>query len=139
MVQSKEQLKQIVYPVIGACQEVHRELGAFLNEYMYQDAMAIELGLRGIPFEKEFLFKADYKGHAIEHKHYVDFKVVNGSDDVLLECKAVDHLVDEHRQQLWNYMRLSGVCVGVLYNFAPIMAQCEKYYYDASTGKMLAF
>ena len=136
---SREELKQVVYPVIGACQEVHKELGAFLNEYMYQDAMAIELGLRGIPFEKEFQFEAAYKGHKIEHKHFVDFKVVNGGDEVLLECKAVDHLVDEHRQQLWNYMRLSGVSVGVLYNFAPIMAQCEKYYYDSESGRMIAF
>lgn len=135
----KEDLKKMVYPVIGACQEVHKDMGPFLNEYMYQDAMAIELELRGIPFEKEFQFEASYKGHKIEHKHIVDFNVKYGSDEVLLECKAVDHLVDEHRQQLWNYMRLSGVNVGVLYNFAPIMAQCEKYCYDASTGKMLAF
>lgn len=136
---NREELKQIVYPIIGACQEVHKELGAFLNEYMYQDAMVIELGLRGIPYEKEFYFSASYKGHKIEHKHFVDFMVVNGSDEVLLECKAVDHLVDEHRQQLWNYMRLSGIDVGVLYNFAPIMAQCEKYYYDAELGRMVAF
>ena len=135
----KEDLKKMVYPVIGVCQEVHKEMGAFLNEYMYQDAVAIELELRGLPYEKEFLFKAEYKGHAIEHRHYVDFKVTNGNDDVLLECKAVDQLMDAHRQQLWNYMRLSGICIGVLYNFAPIMAQCEKYYYDASTGRMVAF
>lgn len=138
MVQSKDQLKQIVYPVIGACQEVHKEFGAFLNEYMYQDAMAIELELRGVEFEKEYQFKAEYKGHAIEHKHFVDFKVQNGENEVLLKCKAVDHLVDEHRQRLWNYMRLSGICVGVLYNFAPIMAQCEKYWYDSTTGRMIA-
>lgn len=136
---SREELKQVVYPVIGACQEVHKELGAFLNEYMYQDAMAIELGLRGVEFEKEYQFKAAYKGHEITHKHFVDFKVKNGENEVLLECKAVDHLVDEHRQQLWNYMRLSGVKVGVLYNFAPIMAQCEKYWYDKETGRMVAF
>ena len=63
--------------------------------------------------------------------------MTNGESEVLLECKAVDHLVDEHRQQLWNYMRLCGKDVGILYNFAPIMAQCEKYWYDRSTGKML--
>jgi len=58
----KEELKQIVYPVIWACQEVHKEMGAFLNEYMYQDAVGIELGLRGISYEKEFQFEAAYKG-----------------------------------------------------------------------------
>lgn len=60
---SKEELKEIVYPVVGACQEVHKEMGPFLNEYMYQDALAIELGLREMPYEKEFQFPADYKGY----------------------------------------------------------------------------
>ena len=49
---NKDILKQTVYPVIGACQEVHKQLGPFLNEYMYQDALAIELSLRGIPFQR---------------------------------------------------------------------------------------
>lgn len=136
---SKEELKEIVYPVVGACQEVHKEMGPFLNEYMYQDALAIELGLREMPYEKEFQFPADYKGYAITHKHFADFKVQSGAAEVLIECKAVDRLADAHRQQLWNYMRLIGIDVGVLYNFAPIMAQCEKYWYDSTTGRMIAF
>ena len=136
---SKEELKEIVYSVVGACQEVHKEMGPFLNEYMYQDALAIELGLWEMPFEKEFQFPADYKGYAITHKHFVDFKVQSGEAEVLVECKAVDRLADAHRQQLWNYMRLSKVHVGVVYNFGPVYAQCEKYYYDVELGRMVAF
>ena len=48
----KSTYKQLVYPALGACQEVHKHLGPFLNEYMYQDALAIELSLRGIPFQR---------------------------------------------------------------------------------------
>ena len=136
---SKEELKEIVYSVVGACQEVHKEMGPFLNEYMYQDALAIELGLREMPYEKEFQFPADYKGYAITHKHFADFKVQSGAAEVLVECKAVDRLADAHRQQLWNYMRLSKVHVGVVYNFGPVYAQCEKYYYDVELGRMVAF
>ena len=135
----KEKWKQIVYPAIGACQEVHKQLGPFLNEYMYQEALAIELALRNIAFNKEYMFSANYKGHAIEHKHYVDFCIMNDETSVIVECKAVEALSDVHRQQLWNYMRLSGINFGVLYNFAPIYAQCEKYYYDPQTYKMVAF
>ena len=75
MQDDKSTYKQLVYPALGACQEVHKHLGPFLNEYMYQDALAIELSLRGIPFDKEFLFTADYKGHTIEHRHFADFRV----------------------------------------------------------------
>lgn len=173
----KSTYKQLVYPALGACQEVHKHLGPFLNEYMYQDALAIELSLRGIPFDKEFLFTADYKGHTIEHRHFADFRIIvqqgpqrkpnevfamgragtseyslpkrnfgtcieNSSREdtpILIECKAVDNLADAHRQQLWNYMRLTGIQYGVLYNFAPVYAQCEKYHYDPKTFKMVAF
>ena len=135
----KSTYKQLVYQALGACQEVHKHLGPFLNEYMYQDALAIELSLRGIPFDKEFLFTADYKGHTIEHRHFADFRIMNGDVPILIECKAVDNLTDAHRQQLWNYMRLTGIQYGVLYNFAPVYAQCEKYHYDPQTFKMVAF
>lgn len=135
----KDIWKQVVYPVIGACQEVHKQLGPFLNEYMYQEALAIEFGLRGIAYDKEYYFAADYKGHAIEHKHFADFRVKNGDTDILVECKAVDSLTDTHRQQLWNYMRLTGINFGVLYNFAPIYAQCEKYCFLPDSVRMIAF
>ena len=136
---TKDILKQTVYPVIGACQEVHKHLGPFLNEYMYQDALAIEFTLRNVHFDKEFYFSAEYKGQPIDHKHFLDFRVMNGDQPIIVECKAVDNLTDAHRQQLWNYMRLTGINFGVLYNFAPAYAKCEKYFYDPSTSRMLAF
>ena len=72
----------------------------------------------------------------IKHKHYVDFLVGN---DILIECKAIEQIGPEQRQQLWNYMRLSGICIGILYNFAPIRDQCERYYLDKSIGHMYVF
>lgn len=136
---NKDILKQLVYPVIGACQEVHKQLGPFLNEYMYQDALAIELGLCNVSFDKEYYFTAEYKGRPIDHKHFVDFRVMNGDTPIIVECKAVDNLTDAHRQQLWNYMRLTGINIGILYNFAPVYAKCEKYYYDTASSRMTAF
>lgn len=47
-----EQLRAYAYDVTGCCQVVHRDMGPFLNEYMYQEALAIELSLRGIPFQR---------------------------------------------------------------------------------------
>ena len=139
MQDDKNAYKQLVYPVIGACQEVHKELGAFLNEYMYQDALAIEMEIRQIPFIKEYKFEANYKGHPIIHKHFVDFLVKNGNTNIILECKSLENIADVHRQQLWNYMRLTGISIGILYNFAPVYAQCEKFYYDTDSARMVAF
>jgi len=130
------QLKQRCYAINGCCAEVHRELGPFLNEYMYQDALQILMDEQQIPYQREFYFTVAFHGKPIRHKHYVDYVVDN---DMLVECKAVDKLVAEHRQQLWNYMRLTGKQIGILYNFAPPADQAEHYYLDANDGVMYMF
>ena len=60
-------------------------------------------------------------------------------DDVLVECKAVERLGPEQRQQLWNYIKKKKICIGILYNFAPVRDQCERYYLDKETGNMYMF
>ncbi len=130
------ELKQRCYAINGVCAAVHRELGPFLNEYMYQDALQILLDEQQIPYRREYYFSVVFHGKPIQHKHFVDF-LVNG--DILLECKAVDKLAAEHRQQLWNYMRLTGKQIGILYNFAPPMDQAEHYYLDTKDGMMYMF
>jgi len=130
-------LKAFCYDLNGYCQQVHREMGPFLNEYMYQDALAILLEENNVtPCKKEYYFSVDFHGKCINHKHYVDFFVKN---KVFIECKAVEHLGAEQRQQLWNYMRLTKVRIGILYNFAPIIDQAEHYYLDTDTDTMYAF
>ena len=131
-----QQLKRFCYEVNGCCQMVHHEMGPFLNEYMYQDALEIILNEREIKHQKEFYFSVMFHGKTIRHKHYVDFFV---SDKIFVECKAVEHLMAEHRQQLWNYMRLSKTPIGILYNFAPIHDQSEHYYLDPQTNILYLF
>ena len=131
-----DQLKQYVYDILGCCQRVHQGMGPFLNEYMYQDALEIELSEQKIPFVKEYTFCVHYHGKPIKHTHRVDFKV---KEYAFLECKAVEKLGNEERQQLWNYMRLSKTRIGILYNFAPIKDQCEKYYLDIDSQRIIAF
>lgn len=130
-----KELKQKCYAVNGCCAMVHRELGPFLNEYIYQDALQILLDEQQIPYMREYYFSVDYHGKQIAHKHYIDFLV---DDSIIVECKAVEKLCIEHRQQLWNYMRLTKKPIGILYNFAPIKDQSEHYYLD-SEGTMYMF
>jgi GxxExxY protein len=131
-----KQQKDKCYAINGACAAVHRELGPFLNEYMYQEALQILLDEQQIPYQREYYFQVVFHGKPIQHKHYVDFLI---NDEVIVECKAVDKLVPEHRQQLWNYMRLTGKQIGILWNFAPPMDQAEHYYLDTKDGIMYMF
>lgn len=134
-----EQLRQYVFPIVGCCQTVHQDMGPYLNEYMYQEALSIcfeEAGFIGKNCIKEYYFTTHFHNRRISHPHKVDFLV---NEKVLIECKAIGHLGSEQRQQLWNYMRLSGIRVGILYNFAPIKDECEKYYYDPEQQAIFMF
>ena len=130
------QLKSHIYDILGCCQEVHKELGPWLNEYVYQEALKVSLEEKQISFEKEHYFQISYHGQPLSHKHYMDFLC---KGDVVVECKAISALGIEQRQQLWNYMRLTNTRIGVLFNFAPVKDQCEKYYYDVNTKTITAF
>lgn len=69
------ELKQKCYAINGCLAQVHSDLGPFLNEYMYQDALQILLDERQIPYQREYYFRIEYHGKQIAHKHYVDFMV----------------------------------------------------------------
>ena len=131
-----DKLRRYCYDIIGFCQTVHKEMGPFLNEYMYQDALEILFKEHDVSHTREYYFSVDFHGQRIQHKHYVDFLV---KDKVLVECKAIEALGSEQRQQLWNYMRLTKLRIGILYNFAPILDQCERYYLDVDTDQMFMF
>ena len=134
--QLSAQLKQHCFDLNGCCQQVHRELGPFLNEYMYQEALSILFEENDIPFSKEYYFTVDFHGRTLQHKHFVDFLC---KENILLECKAIETLGNAQRQQLWNYMRLTKIPIGILVNFAPVHDQCEHYYLDLSTDTMYMF
>lgn len=133
----RQKLIKYCYPIQGACQEVHRDMGPFLNEYMYQEALNIcleEHGFEGENKIREYHFSVEFHGKRIQHEHWVDFFV---NKKVFVECKAIETLGTEQRQQLWNYMRLTKTRIGFLYNFAPVKDQCERYYYDP--GKQVMY
>lgn len=131
-----KRLKDYIFDILGCCQDVHREMGPYLNEYMYQDALEILLDERKIKFTREYHFTTIFHGKTVSHSHQVDFLC---KDNVLVECKAVTQLANEHRQQLWNYMRLTGKRIGILYNFAPVKDQSERYYFNPADKSIRAF
>ena len=59
-------LKEEVYAVVGAAMEVHSQLGEGFLEAVYQEALEIELGLRGIPFESQKKLPLCYKGRKLK-------------------------------------------------------------------------
>ena len=126
--------KKHIYDVVGALHEVHKELGAGLNEYCYQEGFQLQLIEQGIPFQREQSFHPKYHGREMDAVYRVDFLC---KGDIVVECKSVMELVNNHRAQLFNYMRLLQCPCGILVNFAPQFAVIERYFYDDEEMKIL--
>jgi GxxExxY protein len=132
----KGKLKKFVYDIVGCCQEVHSEKGPELTEYVYQDCLKIAFEDTHIPYKKEHHFHPTFRGRKIDSTLRVDFFC---KDKVFLECKAIEEISFHERIQLTNYMRNAGIRIGILYNFAPVIAECEKFYLDIITNTIYYF
>ena len=128
------ELKQHMYDVVGAIHDVHKELGAGLNEYCYQEGLQLQLEESGIPFRRELSFHPHYHGREMSAEYRVDFLC---KDNIIVECKAVTELISNHRAQLFNYMRLLQFPCGILVNFAPKFATIERYFLDTEWNAVI--
>ncbi len=111
--------KELTKAIIGACIEVHRQLGPGLLESIHQVCLAHEFSLRQIPFQREVRLPASYKGLEFDAAYRIDFIV---ADRVVIELKVVEHTLAVHTAQLMTYMRLTRKNVGLLVNFnSPVL------------------
>ena len=99
---------------MGACFEVYKEKGNGFLEAVYQECLSLELQSLGIPFEEKKSLKLFYKGFELKHYYEPDFYCFG---KIILEIKAVKNLAHEHRAQLLNYLKSTGMKLGLLVNF----------------------
>ena len=112
-------VNEITEAVNGAAIEVHRALGPGLLESAYIQCLCYELTLRKIPFELEVPLPVVYKGLQLDCGYRVDMVVVGA---VVVEVKALEHIVPVHAAQLLTYLRLGAWKAGLLINFnVPVL------------------
>ena len=102
------------YKIVGACFEVYNIMGRGFLEAVYQECLAIEFTDRGIPFESQHKLPIIYKGRILEQFYRADFVCY---DKIIVEVKAVNRLINEHRAQAIHYLRATGMRLGILVNF----------------------
>ena len=105
---------QLSNRIIGCALEVHRALGPGLLESTYEQCLAHELSLSGIPFKLQFPLPVRYKGIKLDCGYRIDLFV---DDELIVELKSIDKITGIHKAQLLTYMKLSEVKVGLLINF----------------------
>lgn len=111
------------YAIRGAMFAVHKELGCGFLERAYQDALEFEFQERGIPYEREKEIQIMYKGKPLGEPYRADF-VCYGK--IIVELKAVGTLESVHRSQVINYLKTTGMKLGILVNFGEEFLSPER-------------
>jgi GxxExxY protein len=115
------------YAIIGAAMEVHRHLGCGFVEPVYQDALEIELGLRGIEFQREGEVRIIFKEIELKTKYKPDFICFG---EVVVELKALDSLSSNEEMQVLNYLKATGFRVGLLVNFGRASLEYKRFVWN---------
>lgn len=109
----------IVYPeesyaIMGACFQVYKEQGCGFLESVYQECLEMELEYRKIPFKVQPIFSIRYRGRPLRATFVPDLVCF---DKIIVELKAVSALCDQHRAQVFNYLKATGMKLGLIVNF----------------------
>ncbi len=102
------------YAVVGAAMEVYYKLGPGFLEPVYQQALAVEFSRRNVPFVEQCRFKIDYKGVILDNEYVADYLCY---DKIIVEIKSLSNLSSIEWAQIINYLKVSHMRVGLLFNF----------------------
>jgi GxxExxY protein len=106
-------MKRLSEQVIGCAVQVSRILGSGFLEKVYENALAIELHKTGIEYHRQHPMTVQYQSEPVG-EYVCDFLV---SGKLLVELKALSRLMPEHETQVINYLKATGITVGLLLNF----------------------
>jgi len=102
------------YQIRGSVFEVYREMGCGFLESVYQECLEKEFGHQKIPFVAQRELILQYKGDCLEHTFKPDFICF---EQIIVEIKAANELANEHRAQVHNYLKATGLELALLVNF----------------------
>ncbi len=117
-------INEITHKIIGCAMQVHSTLGNGFQEVIYQRALAIEMTLTGLSFQREMEMPIFYREEQIGTRR-VDFFVENC---VMVELKALEKIEDVHKAQGINYLEAYNIADGLLINFGGLSLEFKRLY-----------
>ena len=118
---------QRTYKIIGAAMEVHKELGCGFLEAVYQEALGKEFVYQAIPFKPQPIIQISYKGKPLDKTYQPDFICYK---DIIVEIKAISALSGVEEAQLINYLKATGLKIGLLINFGATSLEYKRMVYS---------
>jgi GxxExxY protein len=115
-------LKTEVFRIVGCAIETLNTLGHGLLEKPYENALVVEFGLRKIPSRQQPSFDVLYK----EQKVGVFVPDLIAFDSVVVDTKVIERITDHERGLMLNYLRITGLRVGVILNFKHRKLEWER-------------
>lgn len=115
--------EELTYRIRGCVFAVFRELGAGYLEKVYENALLIELARAGIRAQAQVPLRVHYKGQEVG-QYFADLVV---EERVLIELKAITRVTPEHEAQILNYLKATGLKIGLLVNFTRPKAQVKRF------------
>jgi GxxExxY protein len=115
--------EELTGKVLQCAFAVHNTLGAGFLERVYANALAVEMRAFGLPVSQEVAFKVQYQSVVVGD--YVADMIVDSR--VLVELKACAALESVHTAQILNYLRASGIHVGLLLNFGRPKLEFRRF------------
>ena len=115
--------KDECFKLVGIAMDVHRELGSGFSEVIYKDALEFDFNQRFNSFEREKMYDVCYKGVILPHKFFADLVVY---DSIILEIKGVKKIDDKHIGQTLNYLKASGLSLGLVINFGALSIEYKR-------------
>ena len=118
---------QKTYAIIGAAMEVHKELGCGFLEAVYQEGLEREFTIEQIPFKAQPIIQIRYKGQLLNKTYQPDFVCY---EEILAEIKAISGLTGLEEAQLINYLKATGLKIGLLLNFGAKSLEHKRLAYN---------
>jgi len=123
VIQRELLLKEEVFQTVGCAMEVLNTLGQGLLEKPYENALVVELGLKNIPVQQQARFPVLYKSIQVG-EYFPDLLVFN---KIVVDAKVISAIGDNERAQILNYLKITGLRVGLLLNFKHSKLEWERF------------
>ena len=114
--------KDLSYKIVGLAIQVRKELGFGFLEKVYENALMILLEENGIEAKQQFPIKVSFHGRIVGD-YVADILVEN---QIILELKAQDKIIDIHKAQTLNYLRATGLRLAIVLNFGKDRLEHER-------------